>query len=98
MTELYAVLTGDLVKSSKLTPVELDGVREAIFEAADQIGAWQAGVIVGAPEFYRADAWQLLLSDPSKFLRVALYLRAALRRQKRWDTRIAIGLGGVDRI
>jgi len=97
MSELYTVLTGDLVKSSKLDPAELDAVREAFFAAADQIKLWQEGLIVGAPEFYRGDAWQLLLSDPSKFLRVALYIRTALR-QKRWDTRIAIGIGGIDNI
>jgi hypothetical protein len=98
MTELYAVLTGDLVKSSKLGPLELDAVRKTLFEAADEMRTWQAGLIVGSPEFFRGDAWQLLMSDPGMFLRVALYLRAALRRQKGWDTRISIGLGGVQQI
>jgi hypothetical protein len=98
MPGIYAVLTGDVVRSSRLAPAELAALRQTILAAADQIGAWKASPIIGAPEFYRGDAWQLLLSEPRMFLRVALFIRATVRQTRGWDTRIAIGLGPVDQI
>ena len=41
----------------------------------------------------------MLLGEPRYFLRAAIYLRAALRREHReFDTRIGVGLGEVARI
>ena len=81
MAALYAVLTGDLVGSSDLTAHELDTLRQSLTEAVAKIRGWREGLVVGDVEFYRGDAWQLLITDPKLFLRVALYLRATLRQE-----------------
>lgn len=94
----FAVLTGDIVKSSRLSTSNLEAVRSAVFEAVDVAKGWKRGLIKGKPEFFRGDAWQLLLKDPAMALRVAVFVRAALRAQGVADSRISIGLGEVESI
>lgn len=91
-----AVLTGDLVGSSRLTPASLEGARDAFATAATEIETWRAK-LVGAPaDFFRGDSWQMLLTQPGFALRAALYIRASLKAgDPEWDTRIAIGYGEV---
>jgi len=95
MAATYAVLSGDLVKSSRLSKKQLDHVRSVFRKASHEVGDWKAGLVEGEPDFFRGDAWQMLLSDPTYGLRVAIYLRAALMARVNADTRVVIGLGGV---
>ena len=93
-TAIYAVLTGDLIQSTEMSPDLVGEVRRTMDDAAHTVAEWREGLVVGGPEFFRGDAWQLALGDPRMFLRVALYLRARLRAMKpQTDTRIAVGLG-----
>ncbi len=94
----YAVLTGDLVKSTKLSAEELERVRDVAVGAARTVRAWKPGLIDHDLEFFRGDSWQLLLVAPALALRTAVFLRAVLRSAVNVDTRIAIGLGRVDAI
>ncbi len=93
---IYAVLTGDLVKSTRLSPEELERARTTSASAADTVRSWREGLIDRELEFFRGDSWQLLLNDPIHALRAAIYLRAVLRSAVDVDTRIAIGIGRVD--
>lgn len=95
---VYAVLTGDLVKSTRLSPDELERARAAAIEVALKVKSWGPDVVVGELEFFRGDSWQLLLSAPARALRAALTMRAILRSAIDVDTRIAIGIGLVDAI
>lgn len=94
-----AVLTGDLVASSRLSAVSLERARQAFAGAAADIESWRPK-LVGAPaDFFRGDSWQMLLTEPGFALRAALYVRASLKAgDPEWDTRIAIGFGDVDRV
>jgi len=94
----YAVLTGDIVKSTLLPPGALDRVRSDLFHAVDQVKGWDKGLVRGKAEFFGGDAWQLLLTDPRRALRVAVYLRAALLASGAVDTRVSVGLGAVDKV
>ena len=94
----YAVLTGDIVKSSKLTAAQLESVRECVLAAVDQARGWRRGIVKGKAEFYRGDAWQVLLADISHALRVALLIRASVIAQGIADTRVSIGLGTVENL
>ena len=99
MSKVYTVLTGDLVGSTELSTEVLVRARDALLQAAADVGAWEADLVKGEAEFFRGDSWQLLLTKPRYFLRVALYLRAALRRERKGlDTRIGVGFGDVERI
>lgn len=95
---LYAVLTGDLIKSSHLSTAELANARDVLLAAVGDMAKWQKGLVVGKAEFFRGDAWQVLLADPARSLRAALFLRARLKSHRAADTRVAIGLGTVEDI
>lgn len=95
----YAVLTGDLVGSSRLSHSDLDHLRYRLDRAAGLLHDWQPGLVVGHPQFFRGDAWQMAITDPKLFLRVSIFLRAALIAEEPYgDTRIAVGLGSVDHL
>lgn len=96
--EYCAVLTGDIVGSSRLRPRQLEAVRASLVDAVDMARGWKRGLVKGKVEFFRGDAWQLLLADPALALRVAILVRASLRAYGVADTRIAIGLGKAGRI
>ena len=94
----YAVLTGDVIKSSRLPPAQLESVRSSLVSAVDTARGWKRGLVRGKPEFFRGDAWQLLLTDPAMAMRVGILLRASFRAGGLADSRIAIGLGEVEKI
>lgn len=94
--KFYAVLTGDIIKSRKLTPRELEAVRECLARSVEHVRQWKAEVVYREVEFYRGDAWQLLLADPSLALRVAMFLIASVRAQGLTETRVSVGLGTID--
>jgi hypothetical protein len=95
MRNLYAVLTGDLVSSSRLETERrlgaLDAVRmrKTIFDK-DLVSS----------NAFRGDSFQVVLSAPQKGLAVAAAIRAKMismsERRRRLDARIAVGVGAVD--
>ncbi len=98
MAEIHAVLSGDLVASSALKPAQVKRAQEDLLQAAASLRSWRkGGLLRGAPEFYAGDSWQLLLRDPVLSLRAALYLRAVMHARGLAETRVAIGIGPVDK-
>lgn len=94
-----AVLTGDLVGSSELTVASLNAARNSVADALSDVEGWREGLVGAKPEFFRGDSWQALLTDPKFFLRAMIYVRARLKASgEGWDTRVAVGLGRVERI
>lgn len=100
---LYAVMTGDIVGSSRIIDEErqklLDDLQMSFKEASDHCSK-----AIAAPfDIYRGDSFQGILSEPEYALRVSIMIRAALRhlfrtqlRRHALDARIAIGIGAVD--
>lgn len=95
---LYAVLTGDLIKSRALAGQKIVRARQELDHAAKILNSWESGTVAGDPEFFRGDSWQMALSSPHLSLRAALLVRALLRWRHGADSRISIGIGGVERI
>lgn len=98
LSDYYAVLTGDIIKSGRLSRAKLESVRSSLLANAGVIKGWRRGLVKGKPEFFRGDAWQLLLTDPGMAMRCAVFLRASLRSGGLADSRIAIGLGEAEKI
>lgn len=98
MGEIFAVLAGDLVGSSGLSSEQLDHVRASLRLAADEVRGWKRGLVRGSPDFFRGDAWQMLLAEPKWALRAAVFLRASLIGGELADTRVVIGIGTVDSV
>ncbi len=97
---MYAVLTGDIVGSSKMS----DKLREQTFSRIrKQLEFVQQGKTAYPLSIYRGDSWQILLDDPKDALRLTLLIRTALLMgdfdgNNRADTRVSIGIGTVDKI
>jgi len=94
----YAVLTGDVVKSSALMAEDRGRVPESLRAAADLTTQHFPDAVHGAMDIFRGDSWQMVVSRPRLALRVGLFLRAALLAQpggRPIDTRVAVGFGTV---
>jgi len=96
----HAVLTGDLVRSSRLTSDQSREAMDGLKSAAIAFGTVFPGSISGVMDTFRHDSWQLLLNNPVFAFRAALFLRCSLKMKSssgiRFDTRISIGIGPVD--
>ena len=87
-----AVLTGDIVASSRLSSKDLDDVLSGVAASAEAAASWTGGR--ARFERYRGDGWQCLGPSPVLSLRAALFIRAGLRALGRdLDTRISVGIG-----
>lgn len=94
----YAALTGDLVRSTKLSAAALDAARRVVADAVADIDRAVGRNGASPAEFFRGDAWQVVLAEPACALRTALLIRARLRAIADVDTRISIGVGPVETI
>jgi hypothetical protein len=95
----HAILTGDIVASSRLPPAERRQLPRVLEQCGAAIGrAFAADCPLPLAQF-RGDGWQLFVRTPARALRVAIYFRALLRSRlasARVDSRVAIGIGGID--
>ncbi len=91
---MSAVLTGDIIGSSGLSPEEHRKVVAIVKSVAHVF----PDEVVGRVDVFSGDSWQMLVSDCGMSLRIALYLRAILKREKAFsvDSRISIAWGEVD--
>ncbi len=95
----YAVLTGDVVGSSRLSSSDRRAMQAAMLLTSRAISEELGDVVAAPPEIFRGDGWQILVEKPAAALRVALYFRADLRSRMeshQFDTRVAIAIGRVD--
>lgn len=98
--KIYAVLTGDLVGSSRF---KLEKQREEVLsilkDSFDMIES--PDIIASHFSIHRGDSFQGVLSKPEEALKVAIIIRANLLsksgvKNNRLDARIAIGIGKID--
>lgn len=101
-SNLHAVLTGDLVSSSRLSSNQSQRAMELLRTSATLFERCFPGTLCGSMDTFRHDSWQLLLSKPEQAFRAALFLRSALKMESdattKYDTRISIGIGTVEYI
>jgi len=96
---IYAVLTGDVVDSSKLSAEVRGSVVEHLKQAFQDTRSVFRSIIPYQIDVFRGDSWQFLVTKPKLSVRVAVCFRACLK--SRWatgklDSRVAIGLGTVE--
>ncbi|GGH72349.1 hypothetical protein [Phaeocystidibacter marisrubri] len=85
---MYAILTGDIVKSSASQHDEwLNYLKSELNDHGVEGRDW---------EIFRGDSFQLICK-PSEALKMALKIRAAVRVENGRDARISIGVGDVDK-
>ncbi len=101
---LYAVLTGDIVKSSRMSPADLKrlpGVLTAIFKSIDKL--CKPKNFNTQFSIFRGDSFQVIC-EPACALKAWLLIRAGLRAaypaplSKSVDARIGIAIGKVNHL
>ena len=96
MPAAAAVLTGDLIGSTKAAPDALETAMALLAKAGAELSAWTDRRDAHFTRF-RGDGWQIVVADPGLALRAALFLTARLRAADLdLATRIAIGIGEID--
>lgn len=93
----YAVLTGDIVESSKIDAQRLEFAKSLLRSLAAEFAQAYPESMVGQPDVFRGDSWQIGLLRPGLALTAAVFIRSGFKMDE-LDTRIGIGWGGVDRI
>lgn len=100
---LYAVITGDIVGSSKFSISQRSQLLSVLKDSFGTIEKVFPGTIHAPFEIHRGDSFQGVLSNPEIALSAALVIRAVLRgmgsvqsRRKAWDARMAVGIGSID--
>ncbi len=86
---MQAVLTGDIVNSTKLTSVK----EKALVKLLEQV------LKPYKYEFYRGDSFQALIKEAGDSLRIALLCRTAaisITENNKTDVKVSIGIGDVD--
>jgi len=97
--KLYSVITGDIVKSSKLSLEQHKLLIKVMHNCAKEISNVFPGALKYEPELFRGDSWQLLIQKPELALSIALFYRAYLKAKMQLDSidaRMAISIGTVD--
>ncbi|MFQ3577782.1 MAG: hypothetical protein SNJ52_02075 [Verrucomicrobiia bacterium] len=93
----YAVLTGDMVSSSKLGPEQMDAAKALLHRLAHEFGETHPDAVLGVPDVFRGDSWQICLQRPALAITAAVFVRAGFKADD-LDTRIGIGWGDVARL
>lgn len=98
--ELYAILTGDVVASSKMAPTDRRALPVKLRRASASLRKAFSKAVPLDADIFRGDSWQVLVTEPALGLRAALYFRASIvassSRVPRIDTRVAVALGRID--
>lgn len=98
---LHAVLTGDVVASSKIKE-ERPLLNEILKNAFQTVQKQRPNLIAAPFDIFRGDSFQGVLAEPEFALQSSLLIRALLRSRQpeqeshSWDARIAIGIGTIE--
>ncbi len=96
-----AVITGDIINSSKLNSGEWEKLHSLLIETSRQLRASLKNIMPLDVDIFRGDSWQMLVLDPPKSLRIALLYRGLVRAKMELpglDMRMAIAVGKIDSI
>lgn len=96
MKNYFAVITGDLIASSKK---ERSSLLEELKVVLERITLPETRLALPPFELYRGDSFQGILSHPEEALKDALIIRTCLKKSNKnpdSDARLAIGIGTID--
>ena len=97
--KLYSVITGDIVKSSKLSLDKHKLLIKVMRSCSKEIFKVFPEALKYEPELFRGDSWQVLIQKPELAFSIALFYRAYLKAKMQLssiDARMAISIGTVD--
>ena len=94
----YAVISGDIIASSKLPPSKRAELPDILKQASNELRVFLAESVPLDVDVFAGDSWQLLVSEPGEALKAALCYRGSIiaATQKKIDTRLVVAIGKVD--
>jgi len=93
----YAVITGDIVASTKLATTARRRLHTVMKQGSRKLRSHFPNAIPLDVDIYSGDGWQVVVSEPDLSLRIALFYRAFIQSSVPGvDTRMAIAIGTVD--
>ncbi|MEJ2567702.1 MAG: SatD family protein [candidate division WOR-3 bacterium] len=97
--KIYAVITGDIVKSRKLGKYR-EKALSILKETLNSLTNFKGDSIGGISDIFRGDSFQIVVSKPAVALKIVIFLKAQLLtktiEEKNIDVRIAIGIGKTE--
>lgn len=96
--KIWAVLTGDIVASSKLSPSGLNAVLQRLRDGAKRFQDAYPNSVLGKLDVFSGDGWQMLMRNSQLSLRAAIFMRACVKSEEgeKSDSRVAIAWGKID--
>lgn len=94
--KVYAVLTGDIVKSRDLSSGQTRKLQQRLKSAAMDFQTVFSDTVVGKLGITRGDGWQVALQKPEYALRFALFIRAVIKAEFQTDTCVSMGIGPAE--
>ncbi len=101
--KLYAVITGDIVNSTKVDKQHYSRLLETLKGSFDRITTqYTNGKSSITFDVFRGDSFQGVVPKPEFALHATLIIRSCLRKSQpgkvsyNWDARTAIGIGSID--
>jgi len=97
---IYAVITGDLVKSSAYREKRKDALRalEETFNMLKMKLPKESGIFIS--DIFRGDSFQIVVSDAGYALSIVIFIRAQLIHKSlegtAFDARLSIGVGNIE--
>lgn len=98
-TPTFAILTGDIVRSSSLTGNRRHDLFQSLQDLSELIRSQYPEDVRYNLSKFRGDGWQLVIDRPQKFFEISLYIRTYIRarfKEEKLDTRIAAAIGRVE--
>ncbi len=94
----FAVLSGDIIGSSKLSKPLRESLLLTMKQGAEMLHAEWPEAVPYPVDIYAGDSWQMLVVQPRMALRAAVFYRAFLINAtgKKADTRMVISIGRID--
>ena len=95
----YAVITGDIVGSRKFPEKARRDLHTVMTAGAEALCKVFGDAVPLEMDTFRGDAWQMVVADPARALRIGSFYRAFLRaeiRDVKADSRLAIAVGTID--
>lgn len=92
----YAVLSGDVTRSSRLETTRRRLLQEAMESASAELLNAFPDALPQPIDFFRGDSWQAVVAVPAKALRISLFFRATLKaslESHSIDSRVSIAVG-----
>lgn len=93
---IFAVLTGDIVDSTGLNEKKSGPPSLVLEGTGNQVKARYPSAVQSSIDIFRGDSWQMVVSEPARAIRIALFFRTLLRAEYGIDSRVSIAFGEID--